>query len=263
MVNKIKLRIAPGDTNKVDITPKTFTAGETNLTLIGKNTAGIATIEAVLTSDESQVVARLKVHVFEERTVSVGFYRITDPDSADTAPVGGANADAILATMNEVFKQCGVKLTKAVENNEVERQFDTTPKDGKFQLAEESALTPATLNQGQLRVFLVKESGITYDEDSPHLVRAYANPPLKWAIAFTINCGDHLALIVAHEIGHLLMISTQNSDGNDHDQGPYPDQNTPSLMRKGTDDQGNPLASPGRWLRQQDWKKANTSAGGL
>jgi hypothetical protein len=261
--NKIKLKVAQGDTNKVDINPKTFTAGETNLTLIGKNTAGIATIEAVLTSDESQVVARLKVHVFEERTVSVGIYRVTDPNSPDTAPVAAANSAAIIATLDDVFKQCGIRFTNAV-NAEAERAYDVDPQDGRYNdtTAERNGLLLETFNQGQLRLILIKNSGIVYPENQNAYVRATNLERIS--LLFVTQCGEHLSIIAAHEIGHALGLSTKNNagDNENHDEGPYP-EGTISLMQAGRDAQGNIRPHPGRWLRQEDWKLANTKAGRL
>lgn len=62
----------------------------------------------------------------------------------------------------------------------------------------------------------------------------------------------------AHETGHGLKLSTRTDPndvaGNDHDPGPDPRNQTPLMGRR----VGKPR---GYWLRQEDWRKANLTAG--
>ena len=55
---------------------------------------------------------------------------------------------------------------------------------------------------------------------------------------------------LAHEFGHYLGLSLKNSDFDYHDGGPYPN-GTIALMKAG---------DPGRWMRHEDWRKANEQA---
>ena len=73
-----------------------------------------------------------------------------------------------------------------------------------------------------------------------------------------------IPLISTHEIGHTLWLSTWVSGltYTGHDHGPWP-TGEGALMRSGTNDLGDIVEIPGRWIRHEDWKAANDTAGGL
>jgi hypothetical protein len=61
--------------------------------------------------------------------------------------------------------------------------------------------------------------------------------------------------VIAHEIAHRLRLSTRNdldlgSEGDFHDPGPFP-SGTTGLIRSGQ------RGGLGKWLRHEDWHKAN------
>lgn len=141
------------------------------------------------------------------------------------------------------------------------------------------------------RIILIKESAVPYDS-----INAPNGPMVRGLpggiVLFVRNLPQQVALAAAHEVGHTLGspqgLSTANDDGGGgHDQPPYSyavsvDQPngvpplhpgnaiyqhkaTPNraLMQSGAPE---PAGLPwvyGRWMRNEDWRRANRGAGGL
>jgi hypothetical protein len=268
--NVVKLTIAPAEivpqtelviasgANSADVTPKTFTSSTTDLTIIGKNAKGTTVINAIY-KPTATVLTNLNVMVLPKRTpgISVGIYRIEDPESEQTRPVGGPSDDDIINTLKDIFKQACIDFTLA-EGLTTNIVYDAN-NDGKAQDAEISTVIVNGLErwQGQIKVFLFKNSGYPYPSCDGVFVRGYT-PSAFLSVVFTSALTDNT---IAHEVGHQLGLATRNNDvGDKHDAGPYP-PGTESLMRSGISANCVQRIPIGRWLRQEDWAESNRQAG--
>jgi hypothetical protein len=161
---------------------------------------------------------------------------------------------------------------------------------------------PLGLENNSVRMILVKQSGISYADVNPRPALAPLKPDniakLRGISTGEVFARDlktplQIALAIAHEVGHILDLATAAEESGSgpyttgsHDQPPYarcvhednPNGLTPvhpgneldvarpypnrSLMAGGApEDDGLPWLH-GRWMRSQDWEKANLSAGG-
>jgi hypothetical protein len=269
---KMKLSIVLGD-QYINLNPKdtALSGAETTITLSGLAPTLIepvtAEIEARLVSN-SDNVSTLEVLVLPERTVPIGIYRVTDPGSPATSPVEGPTDSEVINTLNDIYKQAGVKFSVQASGNR-SVSYDSNS-DGRVQHDEEaselgSIATALASEPGAVKVILVRESGIPYPTDPSTHVRAVSANNFSFLFVKTIvdNGGD-IAFIEAHEMGHVLDLPAANRDSSEHDVGPAP-TGTGRLMGSGSRDpiSGILPASPaGRWLPHEDWLRANVEAAG-
>ncbi len=146
-----------------------------------------------------------------------------------------------------------------------------------------------------LSIAIVNAGAVPYANDGPPYVRGASGGNGIPGIVFARNLvtAEHLKLAVAHEFGHVLGLSTAEEDGG-HDVPPYAEavENDVPLGQAGTKPgpaydggscgtehveqperaimaSGSPANDRrlpwlhGRWMRQEDWKKANLAARGL
>jgi hypothetical protein len=215
--------------------------------------------------------------------IEIGIYRISDSTSAGTAFPGDvpSNAD-ILDTVNCVFEQAQVSFSLHTSSGSYDVEYDTVTSpftngmwtsgsDGKWQLPEEDAYLDVDPSPwtAPIKIFLIRANGdsesFVYDPPyDAYFVRGFAAGLPLHSVIFTDGTSGQTALVVAHEIGHILGLAVYNDDGG-HDSGPWPDGEE-HLIRSGQP--SGPVGSPtfpvpGEWLRHEDWKKANDEAGAL
>jgi hypothetical protein len=265
----------------VDVDPKTgLTQAETDVTLSGQllsltEPSGFAPFheavtEATLEAQDSETgstFASLNVMALPKRTVSIGIYRVFDPGSSLTSPVGGPSDDEIKTALNKVYKQAGV--TFRIDASELRAvEYDRSPDgdhDGRVQNDEMKTIVGKLRDaSGKVKVILTKNSGYRYDNDPTKFVRGYQIPVPSFdgSMLFTdtiLAAGGDVGLVAAHEMGHVLDITDRLRDETDHDPGPFP-AGTGGLMRSGAPAGGVLPANPGLWLPHEDWKKANEEA---
>jgi len=263
-VSNIVLVVRASDTNNVSVTQTNgFTDGDNPLTIIGKEATSNATIE-VRVQGMTNAIAALHVMVLPWITNSIGIYRIVDTNSPGTSPVGGPAATNIIATLNSVYTQACVHFTLAT-NLDMHISYDLF-RDGKLEEWEKQVVRAAITNHAtwseHRRVHLLRRSANSKEF-------GFARVGFPWAVAFTHDTGLNLPLptnlvlvTVAHEVGHQLGLSTRNDlqpDGKreNHDLG-TPPSGTAALMRQYWD-KPPPPPEP-RWMRHDDWKKANLEA---
>jgi len=234
------------------------------LTIIGGPVAkSQAVIEARL-KGTNHVCAKLNVMVLRLRTVSIAFHRIEDPNSESTAPVSTPNNDAIISTLNDIFRQCCIAVTLASGSSATHYITYDTNKDGRAQQSElESAFDfgdPAW-GFGNVDIWLLKRSGIPYaPPNEAYYIRGIL--VVSGGVVFLENASGYADVAVAHEVGHFLDLSADGAYSSDgHDNGPWP-SGTTALMRSGTPQNGT-LPVPGKWIRHTDWRAANNAVGDL
>ena len=313
----LEFHIPPVHENYVGISPKTFTGAETSLTITGTDAAGGAIYDAelhmVMKDDQSanpEPLLVLKVMVLPKRgPISVGVYHIEDSTSPDTEfatspAVAKANAAAVVQVLNDAFKQAGVTFEVHGSSGDFDVQYDTDElvwdtsnpnlhfwqvapgSDGRLNSSEQPTIYEDRTWEANIPVFLVKQSGIPYDPFDPNslFVRASASslsqeqePQVFIALK---DSQGYAEIAIAHEIGHVLGLSTANDDDDDHDNPPYPaqvDSDVSNLdpplpppghlsepnaaLMQGGAPVGGLLPWPwGRWMRHQDWRAANELA---
>jgi len=298
----------------VDISPKTFTGAETSLTITGTDAAGGAIYDAEIhvvlkddTSPEPNPLLVLNVMVLPKRgPISVGVYHIEDGTSPDTEfasspAVAKANAASVVQVLNDVFKQAGVTFVvhgssgdydvpydkkQYVWNESLQIWMEEDGQDGRLGWTDEDLLESQNW-AAEIPIFFVKMSGEFYPEqvfrEDPLFARGVSSsvaegPPE--ATVFLLESGGFVELVTAHEVGHILGLSTADNQTQHHDP-PYPDQvisdvsnlNPPlpptghlsepnaALMQGGAPVDGLLPWPWGRWMRHQDWRAANQLAG--
>ena len=262
----VELRVVEGEQFLSIYPADDFTESETDLTLSGVYASEIteATVEAV-SKLTGEVLATLKVMVLPPQIVELGIYRVIDPNSPDTHDVGGMENDAIVTSLNEIYKQAGISFS-LVGSGTVNANYDMMPKDGRMQIENDAWEFGAVQTQtlaGTVRLFLVKQSGGVYPTHPEYYRRALViNDPENAAILFVQNIGEPIDLVAAHEIGHILTIPVNDTGMDDHDEDPWPN-GTDGLMKSGFDESGQPISAPGKWMRHKDWKNANKAASEL
>ncbi len=257
--NEIELVVVSG-TGSADISPKTFIAGSTDLTITGQGTTGNALIEARI-GYNGPACEKLNIMALPKQTLTAGIYYIKDSSSSGTFPVDGPTADSVIDTLNDVFEQARIEFSLE-DTATVDKPFDSNG-DGKFQASEVNELNVSSAEwKGDLKIFFIKNSGIPYGNTPPlnsYYIRGIGLFTAPGGIIFTSDAGGISALGVAHEFGHQLISP-------DHDTPPWP-SGEESLMRDGypqSDGAGGfTLPNPGRWLRHEDWHAANEEAGNL
>lgn len=277
----IELVVATGGAS-VDVTPKTFSAGSTDLMLTGQGTAGDAVVDARIGST-GPACQKLNIMVLPKRgPVGVGIYRIWDSQSPGTAlPVGLPTDAAIVAAMNECFVQAHITFQVDGSSGTYNVHYDTmqppvtssgwtSGSDGKFQADEQSAFLEIEPSpwRAHLKLFILRANG---DAENLHRRVPYSTLLLEgfqsdWlfnhVVMFTDPCVRPLVQVIPHEFGHVLGLAFYSDDGGSHDLGAWP-QDTEKLMRQGVP--SGPVENPtfpafGRWLRHEDWRKANDEA---
>jgi alpha-tubulin suppressor-like RCC1 family protein len=264
-----------------------FGNGDNPLVLTG--TAGddrvrTATIEAHVLdgAGHDYVCAKLHVMALPQRTVSLGIYRVEDPDSTGTQNVGGPTDAQIRDTLNDIYAQAGIQFQlDSAAPDPLSISYDnysaglTLVHDGRMQddefipIIKEGGGLP-----GSLKVFLAKQSGVQPhgNDNTPLESRQYARgetpnarvfgPRIQaFVFAQTTNDDYVAALIAAHEVGHVLNLWKPKIDSPDdlidHDPGPFPAATSPDggLMKE-----GHQTDRPGKWLSHVDWQVANQRA---
>jgi len=105
---------------------------------------------------------------------------------------------------------------------------------------------------------LLEELGY-FDEDSGFIFLSVTdwteNPPAELTDPEDEEGASKLMdRVLGHEFGHFMGISTRNIDGEKHDDDRYHPPGAAALMRSGA------VGKPGRWIRDEDWKRANERA---
>jgi hypothetical protein len=137
---------------------------------------------------------------------------------------------------------------------------------------------------------VVANAGATpYSGTGPPYIRGFAGFPGPGVVyAKNLVSTEHLKLVIAHEIGHRLALSTADEDGR-HDIPPYSagvvddipngdagvkpgpahggtlhlDEPEKAIMGSGSPLGGKLPWLHGRWMRHEDWKAANEAAEAL
>ena len=233
----------------------------------------------------SKILALLKVYVLPALRLPVSIWRVKDDASPTTALPAGipSNAD-IITVLKDVFLQAGIEpYLDGGSDTPVSVRYDTKPKLGELlytssasALSEEENLiaSNSAFAGKKLRIFLVNAGTKTSD------LNGYSKPPRRTAFVYAGNFtgGDpsmvDLKYTCAHEIGHILGLSTRNATSMDpstythesgrlprvivyNDQAEYQWHAAPTgLMQP----YGTSAATQRRWLRHEDWKRASETA---
>jgi hypothetical protein len=242
----------------VSVTPSNeFTQAATVLTIHGGATAGNTVIEARI-KGSNVVLDRLNVMVLPTRHLTVGIYRIVDPDRPGTGPVSGQTDESLIASLNEIYRQTWIEFTlvASATNNFI---YDAN-QDDKLQVTEQPVSLATNTWAGQVRVFLFKNSGVAYQGYPNSFVRGFTPDVFGQSLYSVVFSSEMVENTFAHEVGHQLNIPVRDSAPGEHDPGPWP-EGEEGLMKSGAP-VGNVWPVPtGKWLRQEDWKEANDKAG--
>jgi len=246
----------------VSIQPALASADVTPLTLTGGAVAG-PTQAVVVAKIAGREIARLKIWVLPQRELEFSIFRIIDASApADTKPPANAPADAeVTATLNEVFKQAGIKWT-LVPGSNITVHYDKPIGlgDKMLSVSERSnlllslqTLVPEGEWESGFKAVIVKNFAPGTPAITFHLGTGNLAPGGLVASNYSIP-----KLAIAHEFGHALELPVKDGPDRSHDSGPWP-SGVESLMRPGPGTTGQPN-DPGKWLRQEDWERANTNA---
>ena len=228
----------------------------------------VAEIQAQYVNNSQQPLATMKVLVLRERTVSVGLYRVIDPDSEGTIDIVAPTNTQIEATLNRIYEQAGVRFSVQASPPPIEVHYDTYGgADGRVQTEELPAIFQAVAEKpGDIKIVLTRQSGRFYPNNTqPPYVRASTLGRISVLFTETIlEGGGDIAFAEAHEMGHALTLPATNEDDYGHDVGPPP-KGTGRLMAPGYDpNSGIALPNPaGPWLPHEDWERGNINAGQL
>ena len=249
----MSIDLVPQDETVAEADPELCTTAQTPFTL-----DGLAEGETVLEAKIDDVkVGKLNVHVFGQQNLSVGIYRIYDSRSHSATNISAPSDTIIETTLNEVYQQCGIAFSVS-DHGALDIAYDDNL-DGICQDSEKNILGQYAW-EDDILILVFKTSGIPYGDGTGNMVRGIAFGDYevypRGAIYFSDNipADDDFALITAHEAGHNLNL--------DHDEGDYP-AGTKPLMMSGAESGGVLPTAPGRWMRQEDWREANTKAGGM
>lgn len=238
---KISFELQEGE-NALSIEPGHTTGDATSVNLIGVE-VGTRALVTVAAKFDDHVIKQLKVWVLPQKEVAFTLHRVTDPDSAGTSPVGGPTNQEVLSTLNEVFHQAGIRWNLANATDE-QRRYDVND-SSRFEITELPLLDPRPSQQGAITVIVLKRLGL--------------GEPARVLVDDTVIVGATYTsapnLVIAHELGHVLDLPDKD-DGTGHDPRPWPDDEE-SLMRPGPGSGEPPSVIPGKWLRQEDWIRAN------
>jgi hypothetical protein len=319
----IECRIVSDGDTYVDIDPKQYQSATTKLTLMGTTDLGDSIYEPAIQfvlKPSGEVLTTLQVMVLPQWSIPVGVYTLEDPSSSSTAVSGLPSWSECIAVCNDVFMQAGVSFTLhnssgarfypydtrgfyapelpflhiydatahlrdadgALTNDELEALTRSATVLGTFYPAPSLSLFDCTGLDGALSVAVVNAGAIPYSGSGAPYVRGVNGDTI---ILFRKNLvsNEHLALAIAHEIGHNLQISTANGDR--HDLPPYADaveadlpngvpgtrpdpayggtehldQPEKVIMASGSPVEGKLPWLHGRWMRNEDWDAANTA----
>ncbi len=249
----MSIDLVPQDETVAGTDPELCTTAQTPFTLDGLS-EGETVLEAKI---DDVKIGKLNVHVFEQQNLTVGIYRIYDSRSHSATNISAPSDTIIETTLNEVYQQCGIAFGVS-DHGALDIAYDDNL-DGIMQDAERYILDQHAW-EDDILILVFKTSGIPYGDGTGNMVRGlafgeYDHYP-RGAFYFSDNIpdDDDFALITGHEVGHNLNL--------DHDEGDYP-AGTKPLMMDGAESGGVLPAAPGRWIRQEDWKEANTRAGGM
>jgi len=210
----------------VSIQPALASADVTPLTLTGGAVAG-PTQAVVVAKIAGREIARLKIWVLPQRELEFSIFRIIDASApAETKPPANAPADAeVTATLNEVFKQAGIKWTLA-GSSAVTVAYDgyiglgnhLGPKDLKLDMFERSLLQlhqPAWGPEGGwgtgFKVLIVR----SFDPGPPGTPATTIMGGLRSPGAWVASTYSIPKLVIAHEFGHLLGLAAKPGPGDD------------------------------------------------
>lgn len=245
--------------DKVNVSPTNgFTVGDNALTIIGSN-AGSATVEARI-QPVGTVLSKLNIMVLSNRTLSVGIYRVEDWASTNTCPVGGPPDSQIVSNLNDIYRQTCIQfvLTNSFTTNIVyDGVFSPYQADGRADKDEaNNSIACLGLLNGQVRVFLFRNSGYPYDATNQNVFVRGWTLNYSYSVVYTTNMVTNT---VPHEVGHQLLLPVRDWGVGHHDPDPVP-PGTEHLMKSGAPvGQWWPVPT-GRWLRKDDWEKANNTA---
>ena len=281
VADMIELTVVSGS-GCADITPKIFSAGNTDLTITGQGNDGNATVEARIKNTTS-VCECLNVMVLPKRgPIGVGIYRVWDSRSPVTAlPTNILSDVEIVAAMNERFAQAQITFevdgssgTYDVPYDNLQPPYTTTNgwtagSDGMVQAEELSSITAnASSWTAALKLIILRANGdpVNMHRGSPYsplLIEGFqSSTPFTHVVMFTEPYVRPLVQVIPHEFGHTLGLAYYNDDGGYHDLGAWP-EGSEKLMRPGVPSGSveNPTFPEfGRWLRHEDWRQSNDEA---
>lgn len=294
LVNLVELVVTENGENIIfSQNNATLTAASTDISITGavENTTpgGLddileATIEVQLKTTHA-TKAKLKVKVVRQRTIDIEIFRIHD--SVSTAPDGTAipaaapTNGAIIDDLNEIWEQAGIHFTLANANNDdgtrdIRYDWDNDGKANASEITGDIMQPLRTETSKPFQLFLIRRSGddFLYQPPNPNNYTArgwnkqedatLTSPAWGSGVVFvqtTIDAQGSSAIVLAHEIGHILNLTTRGSDSDPyHDPGPFP-PGTDGLMKTGKlDANGNIPPEPGRWLPHEEWHEASNQA---
>jgi hypothetical protein len=254
--------------NLVSVTPQSVTQSPQNLTIYGLSATSDTKVE-LRWKPNHVPLSPLHTMVLMNRTLSVGIYRIEDPISGATRPVGGPPESSVINTLNQIYKQTCITFSDANTSSQTNSiVYDGTctagAVDGKLQDCERPLALVTNVWAGQLRVFFFKNSGISYSTPSSFFVHgvSYKNDILGIWLYSIVFADTMVENTVAHELGHQLGLAAKNPDSGGHDTGATP-AGVEHLMKSGQPVGGIWPVPTGQWLRHEDWQEANSTAGGF
>ena len=277
----IELAVVSG-TGCADITPKNFSAANTELTITGQGDAGNAIVEARI-KNTALVCECLNVMALSKRgPIGVGIYRVWDSRSPATALPTNILSDAeIVAAMNERFAQAQITFEVDGSSGTYDVQYDnlqapytssngwTAGSDGMVQAEELSSITANAASwTAALKLIILRANGdpVNMHRDPPYstmLIEGFqSSTPFNHVVMFTEPYVRPLAQVIPHEFGHTLGLAYYNDDGGFHDLGAWP-EGSEKLMRPGVPSgsvQNPTFPEFGRWLRHEDWRQSNDEA---
>lgn len=285
-------------TGPIAVTQTTgFTNQTTLLTILASCGVGAEAYIDAVDKTTGITLARLNVLILPLRNVPVGIFRVTDPASPATALGATDSNEAIIAELNQIFRQAGVQFYDNTANiaggayvDGLSLNYDKQPKDGILQplaAQELDVLKQWVQNNVQGNclpiLFLRKEDQRYPDARIPTEIASYrgrglSNP--ERVHVYSEPSQGAQALVAAHEVGHYFSL---------HDHWVYNpftpadrDKELPNdagavvehLMRRGNpillDPTFNPalvgswhVPTPGRWLDYESWSIVNGNAATL
>ena len=274
-INGYELAVDDDSTSYLSVGNETTTNGEKTFTItgiadsnnLGSNGAKILYRETATKTTK----ATIHVHVLPQRAVNINVYlasdnRIPQSQVTSTPPSIGAISDELNSTYND---QANIYFTALSSSSTVINNcYDPVSGVGGFAsdgnlytyavhgagIPDYEYITGKAGTGNIMRIFVVNSivAG-SYDKNNQFVQ--------SFPLGFT-NYGDPISFIKAsadivvypHEVGHALGLTSLALPAGDHheaDGTKGPNDSKPLMLRTGGS----------HWIRQQDWRKANTQAG--
>ena len=286
-----KLVVPTTLSSALTVVPTELTAKNTPIILTGAGGGGgpLDQVDArveVQHKITGEVIQILKVKVIPLITVDLGIFRVEDSVDMSEGHAKKSEIDntlpnnaAIVKSLNRYFISCGVRFTLNGGSQDFTGthalHFDTVAANGFLDgtgLADQEVTNLRTnpqLNTGKLNLVILHGLVAKVNGSTP---AGFRSPQGSQVFVFTTYYEEHqdrpgfegFQQVCAHELGHALGLSTrENYDPAKeftsthytphHDLGKFPEGEPRGLMFPGT-------AFDHRWIRHEDWFKANTNA---